>query len=206
MSAGRTEMQSSRKRRRLFAAAITVLLATIWLTPTTRAAEGAEGSVTDSGYMTLFRWLNFALVFGAVAYLISKKAPPFFRKRADVISSALTEAAAVKAEAERQLREAEHKLANLDQELAELRAAAKREATLEAERLHAATQSDQTKVARAADAEIEAAGRAAHSELRAIAAGMAIERAKRLIEQEMTPVARAGIFRSFVGRLARSTN
>jgi F0F1-type ATP synthase membrane subunit b/b' len=206
MSAMPTEMHLSRRQRHLFAAALVVMLAAVWLAPATHAAEGAEASSTESGYTTLFRWLNFALVFGAAAYLIAKKAPPFFRKRAEVISGALTEAAAVKAEAESQLREAEHKLAHLDQELAELRAAAKREAAAEAERLRAATQTDQAKIARAADAEIEAAGRAAHSELRTIAAGMAIERAKSLIEQQLTPSGRAGIFRTFVGRLAGSTN
>jgi F-type H+-transporting ATPase subunit b len=199
-------LKSSSRTRWMYAVALAVLLVTFWFAPITRAADGAEEHSAESGYTTLFRWLNFALVFGGAGYFIAKKAPPFFRKRAEAISSSLTEAAAVKAEAERQLQQAEYKLKNLDKELAALRAAAKGEAAAEAERLQVATQSDRAKIVRAADAEIEAAGRAAQSELRAIAAQMAVERATDLIQQQMTQAARAGIFRSFVGRLAGSAN
>jgi F-type H+-transporting ATPase subunit b len=197
---------TNRAKRWAFAALLTLFLAAFSTTLSVHAAEGAEENPADSPIGVLFRWLNFAVVFGGSAYLIAKKAPAFFRRRAEVIASGLTEAAAVKAEAERQLREADQKIQHLDQELAELRAAARREAAAEAERLRAATQAEAAKIARAAEAEIEAAGRAARTELKALAARLAIERAGGMIGQQMTPASQASLIRSFLDRLARQAS
>jgi F0F1-type ATP synthase membrane subunit b/b' len=198
-----TAVLTNRARRWAFAALLTLFLAAFSATLSVHAAEGAEKNPADSPIGVLFRWLNFAVVFGGGAYLIAKYAPAFFRRRAEVIASGLTEAAAVKAEAERQLREAEQKIQHLEQELVELRATARSEAAAEAERLRAATLAEAAKIARAAEAEIVAAGRAARTELKALAARLAVERAGGLIREQMTPAAQSALFRSFVNRLAR---
>lgn len=196
-------VQMGRAKRWAFTALLLLFFAAFCATLPAHAAEGAEENPAEGPIGTLFRWLNFAVVFGGGAYFIAKYAPAFFRRRADVIASGLTEAAAAKAEAERQLREAEQKIQHLNQELAELRATARREAAAEAERLRAATQAEAAKIARAAEAEIEAAGRAASTELRALAARLAVERAGGLIREQMTPTTQAALFRSFVNRLAK---
>src|SRR6202030_598153 len=90
----------------------------------------------------IFKWINFAIVAGLIAWVFLKLTPPFFRKNAETISSAISKATAAKAEAERQLREAEQKLARLEQEVAELRATAQREGVAEAERIRSAAQND----------------------------------------------------------------
>ncbi len=203
MIEARKEARLGRAKRWLFASVLVVLLTAFCALLPIRAAEGAEENPPEASIVTIFRWLNFALVFGGAGYVIAKRAPAFFRQRADVVASAMTEAAAVKAGAERQLREAEHKLQNLDRELTDLRAASRREAAAEAERLRAATQAESTKIARAADAEIEAAGRAGRIELKALAVRLAVERAQGMIGQQMTPAARARLFQSFIARLAR---
>ncbi len=95
------------------------------------AAEEGGGSGTERT-SEIFKWINFAIVAAALIWLFAKKLPAWFRGNADKISSAITKATAAREEAERQVREAEAKLANLKQEIAALEATAKRETGEEA--------------------------------------------------------------------------
>jgi F-type H+-transporting ATPase subunit b len=171
-----------------------------------RAHAAEEGGATTERATEIFKWINFAIVAGLVAWVFLKLTPPFFRKNAETISSAITKAAAAKAEAERQLREAEEKLARLEKEVAELRATAQRESAAEAERLRAITQSDMQKVGVAAKAEIEAAERAARLELKAITANLAVDGAEELLKKELTPQAQESLVTAFVQNLAGRAN
>ena len=173
--------------------------------PASVAAGGEEG-VLDRPMGWVFRWLNFALVFGGAGYLISKNGPAFFRGRAAVIEASITEAARAKTEAERRLAEAEQKCARVEQEVAELRMAAQSEAAAEAERIHAVARDEVQKIKRAFQAEIEATERAARMELKAMAARLAIERAEVILRKQITPQIDAAMFRSFLGNLARSAH
>lgn len=167
------------------------------------AAEEAA-SPFDSTIGWVFRWLNFALVFGGLGYALAKYAPAAFRRRAETIVSAITEASRAKAEAERKRAESEAKLAALDQEIAAMRATAKTEGQSEAERLRALGREEAQKVGRAADAEILAAERAARAELKSIAGRLAIEGAEAQLRKELSPASDASLFRTFVGELAGS--
>jgi F-type H+-transporting ATPase subunit b len=172
------------------------------------SAHGADegGNSTTDRATEIFKWINFAIVAGLVAWVFLKLTPPFFRKNAETISSAITKAAAAKAEAERQLREAEEKLARLEKEVAELRATAQRESAAEAERLRSITQSDIQKVGVAAKAEIEAAERAARLELKAITANLVVDEAESLLKKELTPQAQESLLTAFVQNLAGRAN
>ncbi len=183
-----------------------LLLATAGVVTHAFAAEGGEQNAAEEPVGTVFRWLNFALVFGAAGYLIVKHAPAWARRRAGAISASIAEAAAAQAAAEQELREAEGKLNRLDQEVAELRAAAKNESAAEAERIRARAGDEMDKIERAAQAEIEAAERAARMELKGTAAWLAVERADALIRAQITAAMQAALFRSFLDNLARSAN
>src|ERR1700736_5702873 len=167
------------------------------------SAHSAEegGNATTERAKEIFKWINFAIVAGLVAWVFLKLTPPFFRKNAETISSAITKATAAKAEADRQLREAEEKLARLDQEVAQLRATAQREMAVEVERLRAITQSDIQKIGLAAKAEIEAAERAARLELKVVAANLAVDGAETLLTKELTPQVQESLVAAFVKRL-----
>jgi F0F1-type ATP synthase membrane subunit b/b' len=104
------------------------------------AEEG--GNAAQERTNEIFKWINFVLVAGGLFWLFGKVLPPKFRGNADTISSAITKATAAKAEADRQLREAEEKLAHLENEVAQLRATAQREGQTEAERIRNVTQMD----------------------------------------------------------------
>jgi F-type H+-transporting ATPase subunit b len=187
---------------RVFGSALLVLL---FAAISAHAAE-QSGNTTTERANEIFKWINFAIVAGLIAWVFLKLTPPFFRKNAENINSAITKATAAKAEADRQLREAEQKLARLQQEVAQLRATALQEAAAEAERLRAITQNDVQKVGLAAKAEIEAAERAARLELKVIAANLAVDGAESLLVKELTPQAQASLVAAFVKSLEGRPN
>ena len=123
--------------RRWFSLAAGVLTILFLATLPMLAAEGAEPDPADSTAGLIFRWLNFALVFGGIGYLIAKNGGAFFSANAKAIASSITEAQTAKAAADRELSEVNAKISRLDQELAELREAARRDGAAEAERLRA---------------------------------------------------------------------
>jgi F-type H+-transporting ATPase subunit b len=170
-----------------------------------RAAEEGGSSATDRAN-EIFKWINFAIVAAVLVWLFAKKLPAWFRGNADKISSAITKATAAKVEAERQVREAEAKLANLNQEIAALQATAQREAAEEGERIRALAQSDAKKVGVAAQAEMEAAERAARLELKALAASLAVDGAESLLAKQLTPAAQETLVDTFVKSLEGRPN
>jgi F-type H+-transporting ATPase subunit b len=169
------------------------------------AAEEGGGGATERAN-ELFKWINFAIVAAVLIWLFAKKLPAWFRGNADKINSAITKATAAREEAERQVREAEAKLANLKQEIAALQATAKQEAIEEAERIRALAQSDAKKVGVAALAEIEAAERAARLELKALAASLAVDGAESLLAKQLTPSAQESLVDNFVKSLEGRPN
>jgi F-type H+-transporting ATPase subunit b len=192
------------KRSGVWKVVASALLVLLFAAMSAHAAE--EGNAATERANEIFKWINFAIVAGVIGWVFLKVTPSFFRKNAEIISSAITKATAAKAEADRELREAEEKLARLGQEVAQLRATAQREAAAEAERLRAITQSDIQRVGLAAKAEIEAAERAARLELKAIAANLAVDGAESLLEKELTPQAQETLVTAFVKSLEGRPN
>jgi F-type H+-transporting ATPase subunit b len=168
-------------------------------------AQEDEPSPADSTTGWVFRWLNFAIVLALVVYAL-RKAAPYFRNHAEEISQKIAEGTRAREAAERQRREAQAKLAGIENEVAEMRVEAKRGAAAEAERLRALAKSEAEAIERSAQAEIAAAERAARLELKALAARIAVERAEAVLRQELTPQTESALFRTFVVELERSSN
>ena len=172
------------------------------------SAHAAEegGNATAGRATEIFKWINFAIVAGALVWVFGKVLPPKFGSHAEMIGSAITKATAAKAAADAQLREAETKLANLQKEVAELRAFAARESAAEVERLRAATQNDAQKIAAAAKAEIEAAERTARLALKALAANLAVDGAESLLAKQLNAQAQEALISNFVESLEGRPN
>jgi F-type H+-transporting ATPase subunit b len=196
-------MKSWRRAMPLFASGLFIFFLTALRA---LAAEAASEDPAASTTGLIFRWLNFILVFGGIGYLIAKHGGAFSRANAKAIAASITEASAAKAEADRELRDVETKIARLDQEVTAMREAARRDSNAEAERLRASGHAEIEKIRQAARGELHAAERAAQQELRALAASMAVERAGTLVSSRMDGKIRARIFRSFLGELGRSAN
>jgi F-type H+-transporting ATPase subunit b len=169
-------------------------------------AQEGESSPADSPTGWIFRWLNFAIVFGAITYFAVKKGGPYFRRQADEISRKIAEGARAREAAEQQRKEIQAKLAGIEQEVAAMREEAKRDADAEAQRLRALARAEAQKIEVVAQAEIAAAERAARMELKSLGARMAVERAEALLREELTPKAETALFHNFVRELERSPN
>jgi F-type H+-transporting ATPase subunit b len=171
---------------------------------TARAAD--EGSANSSAPTELFKWVNFAIVAAALIWVFGKKLPPWFRGNAEKISSAITKATAAKVEADRKLRDAEQRLARLQEEVRGLREQAQKDGVAEAERIRAQAKSDAEKIAISAKVEIEAAERTARLELKSLAAKMAVDGAESLLAKQLTAQTQDALVAGFVKSLQGSPN
>jgi len=169
------------------------------------AAEEGE-SHAEQTVGIIFKWLHFLIVAGLLYWVFAKVLPPIFRRNADNISAAITKATAAKAEAERQLKEAERRLAGLQKEMERFDSEARSQAAAEFDRLRAMARNDVEKISLAAKAEIEAAERAARVELKALAARLAVDRAESLVTKQMTPAVQEAMINRFVQSLERRPN
>lgn len=165
-----------------------------------------SGEITDSATGLVFRWLNFAIVFGIILYIFVKIAGPHFRAGSEEISRKIAEGARAREAADQQRAAAQQKLAGLGDEVARLRADAKRSGEVEAQRLRTLARAEAEMIAKAAQEEIAAAQRAARLEIKAFAARLAIERAESLLLQQITSAEQVTLFTAFVGDLQRSAN
>jgi F-type H+-transporting ATPase subunit b len=192
-------------RARGLVRATSVFCASILLTAAPVFAQEA-GSETESPVGRTFRWLNFAIVFVILAYVAVKYGAPGFRRRASEISEKIAEGARSRESAERQRQEIQAKVANLQNEIEQLRVHGRRDAENEAQRLRDTVRSESEKIELAARAEIDAAARAGRLELKALGARLSVQLAEAMLRQELTPQAEAKLFHSFVGELGRNVN
>jgi len=187
---------------RIYVAALVIALMASFAS----VAHASEGGGAPEVVTVIFKWIHFAILAALVYWLFAKVLPPVFRRNADNISSAITQATAAKAKAERQLQDAEAKFAHLEQEVATFRQQAQKDAGAELDRLRAMTKVEAEKIQVAAKAEIEAAERAARVELKAIAAKLAVDQAESLLTKELTPAVQENMISHFVQSLQRRPN
>ena len=192
-------------RNRLVFFAVSILFVSLLASVSLEAAEKG-GNATSERATEIFKWINFAILVVVIVWIWNREATPRLRRARDRVGSAIADAGAAKAAAEVQLHDAETRLANLQKEVAELRAFAERESAAEVERLRAATRSDIQKIAAAAKAEIEAAERAARLELKGLAANLAVDGAESLLVKQLTPKAQESLIGNFVKNLEGSPN
>jgi F-type H+-transporting ATPase subunit b len=192
------------KLRRPIVASLFVCSALLFFAAAACAAD--EGGGASAAPSELFKWINFAIVAVALIWLFGKVLPPTFRANVEKISSTITKAQAAKAKAESILRDAEQRLAHLEEEVRGLREQAQKDAAAEAERIRALAKSDAAKVAISAKVEIEAAERAARIELKTLAAKLAVDGAETLLAKQLTPQTQDALIAGFVKSLQGSPN
>jgi F-type H+-transporting ATPase subunit b len=172
---------------------------------TALAQDSSPTAQADTTTGWWYRWINFAIVIAAIVWAFSKAAPAF-RARSREISEQIAEGARARESAEQRKREAQAKMAAIPQEVAELRAQAKRAEEAEAKRIAELARREVQTIEHALQAEIAAAERAARIELKIWAARMAIERAEAVLRKEITPQAEGTLFSTFVTELQESRN
>ncbi len=131
---------------------------------------------------SVFEWLNFLVLAGAIVYGLAKALPKLFNGRTATIQKNIVEARIATEQANLRLAGVEQRLSKLDGEIAALRAESEREATAEAERVKQQIADETARILQAADQEIAAASAQAGRNLRAYAAGIAVDRAAQRLD------------------------
>ncbi|HEV2176469.1 MAG TPA: ATP synthase F0 subunit B [Terriglobia bacterium] len=152
----------------------------------------------EDKHQQVYDWINFAILVGALGYLLRKPVAAFFGERSASIRKGLEEGRRALEASRAQLKIVEAKLAHLEQEIASFKASSAQEMALERQRLEQATARDGEKLLASARARIETATRAAKVELRAFAAGQAVELAEGKIRQGLDDTGRERLVAQFV--------
>lgn len=145
------------------------------------SAEGAAKHEGEGDPRIGLKWANFAILAGLMGWGMSKTLPAFFKSRSEEISKGIEEASKLKADAEAKAAHIEQRLSQLGVEIETLRAKAKQEMQMEADRIKRETETFLTKIHENGLADIEAASKRAKAELKAHAAGQAIDLAEQRI-------------------------
>lgn len=148
--------------------------------------QAAESEHQESAAATVFRWVNFVILFGGLGYLLRKPAKEFFEARRRDIAEGLNRARNAQAEAQRRLGEIEKRLGQLSAEMTELRAQAEKESVLERERIVTEAKADVNRVVEQARQEIERVARSVEREIKEHLADQVIDRASQTLQTQMT--------------------
>jgi F-type H+-transporting ATPase subunit b len=196
---GKETLMKSRSERLLYMTLLS-LAGLVFSAGPAAAAEGGSGG-WGGVVLTIGRLFNLALVIVVLVWMARKPLAGFYASRTAGIREQLEEAQAARAEAEAKLAEVEGRMARLDEELRQIKETAEREGQDEYRRLAAAAAADAEKIVERARQEIEGMTRAAHIELKAHAAELAVRLAEKRIRRDITDEDRARLFERFVTRV-----
>lgn len=167
-------------------------------------AAAAPGEAAHADPLIWWKWANFAILMVGLGYLVNKNLPPFFRARTEEIRKGIADASRIKSEADAKAAEMDARMARLSADIDALRAEAKQQIAAEGERMQAETRQLIEKIHSAAEQEIAALTRAARMELRAHAAGLAVELAGQRLRGAITAETQGVLVDRFVGSLERA--
>ena len=166
--------------------------------------EATSHEAASEGPSPIWAWANFAILAGALGYLIVKKGGPWFQSRSLAIRKGIAEAEEIRRNAEARAAEVDRRLAGLQTEIDSLRTNAHREQSAEAERIRQQAAADLARIQGHAAREIESAGKTARLELKRYAAQLAVDLAEQKIRRQMTPEVQAALIERFGRDLDRS--
>ena len=188
-------------KRSVFLVVVLVLLVTVsGVFAQSHDAEEAHGSPWDLA----FRVVNFAILAAALVYLLRKPLGNYLDAKAEQIRSELKEAVGKRERAETERKEAEARLAGLDDEIAEVRAKGIAQAEDERRRILQAAESEAARLAERAKKEIEAEVELARRRLTARAAELSIDLARQKLGEQIGDADRRALFEKGLEKLGEA--
>jgi F-type H+-transporting ATPase subunit b len=148
--------------------------------------------------MTLWEWLNFAILAILLGWIVVKQGGPALRGRSRQIQDGLAAGQRAKDDAEARASEVEARLAGLEREIASMRTDAAAEREREAERIHAETQNEIARIQRQCQQELESLGKLARLEVQRTAARLAMELAEQKVRARMSPELQSTLIQGFL--------
>ena len=161
------------------------------------AAEEEHGSVLD----VVLRWLNAAVLFGGLGYLLRKPASEFFEARRQGILDGLGRAQRAQEESDRKLADIEARLTQLSADAAQIQEDAKASSEAERERIVADGRLEVGRAMEQSRAEIERLVRGFEQEIRAHMADLVIDGATERLRAQISEDAQRRIVRRFVNEI-----
>ena len=159
--------------------------------------EGGEGHEASP----IFRWINFAILVGALGYVLRKPAAQFFAERTATIRKGLEDGRSALAAAEEKLRTVEEKLQGFEKEMADFRAAARKEMEEEHARMRQATAQEAEKMMESVRVQMDVASKQAQLDLRLYTAGQAVDLAEKVIAGRMNEAREKRLVTQFVQKV-----
>jgi F-type H+-transporting ATPase subunit b len=163
-----------------------------------RTAQETGNSGAEKPSLLIWQWINFAILVGILGWLAAKHGGPYFAGRAHGIAEGLAAGERAKAEADARSRSVDERLANLKNDIAEMRSRAREEREREADRIRRDTTAEITRIRTHAEQELESAGKQARLDVRRFAARMAIDLAEQKIRSRMSTEAQGALLDRFL--------
>jgi len=151
-----------------------------------------------------WKFLNLAVFLAVVLFILRRRLREALLARRERIRLELVEAEKEREAANIKLSEAKALLANVDADVAGLRALARKEADMERRRLAAATEREVEKLRLQAQREIETASKVARKELRKFLAQRSVELAREAVRSKIRPEDDVRLIKESIGELRRS--
>jgi F0F1-type ATP synthase membrane subunit b/b' len=164
-------------------------------------AETATEGGHEAGHGALYKWINFVLLVGGLAYVLRKPAGEFFLQRSAGIRKSLEEGRKALETSQAQLRAVEEKLQHFEEAMAAFRAGALREMEEEQARIRKTTVGEAARMMESVRTQMDVAGKQAKLELRLLTAQLAVELAEKIIVQRLDEAGQRRLVNQFVARL-----
>lgn len=149
----------------------------------------------------LWKFINLALFVGILIYLLKKPLTETFKAKREEIRADLIKAEAEKKDAQAKLASVEGRLAQLENEKAQIIAKATAEAENEKQRLADMTASEIARIHSQADAEIARIAGQSRAELRRFAADESVRAAETLVREKIDTAGDAKIVRAAIQQI-----
>ena len=164
-------------------------------------AAAAAGDDHGSPLSIVWKWGNFLLLFGGLAYYLRRPLREFLQTRARGIEEGLANGKRAQEEAGAKMSAIEARLARLDEEIDGLRQQAARESEEERSRIVDNSNAEAERVVAVARREIEGLQRTARMELKAHVARLAVDLAEERLQKDLEPSQNQRIISRFVRSL-----
>ena len=187
-----------------------LLVAVLAAGTTLFAQEGAEhaehGGEEAKGELVVpdsLKWANFAILAIGLGYMLMKLLPKNFAERTAAIQKDITEAQAVKRDAEARAAKVEAQVKSLGADIENFRKESAKEMAHEGERIRQETAAHVQRIGEHAALEIESAGKIARRELRQFSADLALKLAEDRLRAKLDGATDSALVDGFVADLGR---
>jgi F-type H+-transporting ATPase subunit b len=162
-----------------------------------KAEEGGHAA----GHEALYKWINFILLAGGLAFVLRKPLSEFFVQRSASIRKSLEEGRKALETSQAQMQAVEEKLRHFEEAMATFRAAALREMAEEHEHIRQTAAREAEKMMESVRAQMDVGSKQARLELKLFAAQMAVGLAEEMIVQRLDEAGQKRLVNQFMAQL-----